>query len=232
MKGYTLALIIAIIVVVTAIILVLISFTKYSLSPAEGCKIIIKNEGIKKINIVFLTNNIQENLINRTIELFLNSTPFSNNKEKFNFYYAGESDCEVQGNQFVFCYSKKAVKKSAVCPNNYIVVLTNQSYEIRSSAYINFISLNINNINNTIIHEFGHVFANLADEYIPSIIPFGSKNCRRNCENFKDIEGCFKGCSESDYSRSSENSVMKSLETSDYRKLNNLLIENNLNKYE
>jgi hypothetical protein len=231
MNKHIVVLIILIIVIAGGALVFLFYPKESSLSPEE-CRTIIKNSGNKKIDVVFLTDNVEENIINKTIDFFLNSMPFSENKEKFNFFYAGKSNCKVVNNEFVFCYSRDAIKKSSVCPNDYVIVLTNQSQRIRSSAYINFISLNIFSTDSIVLHEFGHVFANLADEYAPSIIPFGSKNCRKNCSYFNNIEGCYNECSEADYYRSSENSLMRSSMTPEYRKLNTLLIENNLNKYE
>ena len=123
---------------------------------------------------------------------------------------------------------------SAVCPNDYVVVLTDMKRHLRSSAYQNVMSLNINHDKSVILHEFGHVFANLADEYVPSIIPWGSKNCVKNCQDFEKqgVGGCFIGCSQDDYSRSTESSVMRTLSTVDYGELNEGLIEEDLEKYE
>jgi len=90
---------------------------------------------------------------------------------------------------------------------------------------MNVVSLNSNHPNSVILHEFGHVFANLADEYVGSIIPSGSKNCQNNCNEFKQYTNdCYQGCSEQDYYRSIEQGVMKSLKTTDYGKYNLNLI--------
>ena len=84
------------------------------------------------------------------------------------------------------------------------------------------------------LHEFGHVFANLADEYVPSIIPKGARNCVGECQEFNrySIKECYEGCSKSDYFRSSEESVMKTLKTKEYEELNTLIINEYLNKYD
>ena len=82
-----------------------------------------------------------------------------------------------------------------------------------------------------IVHEFGHVFANLADEYIPANIPFGSKNCKSNCENFNGIGNCFQGCSESDYSRSSYASIMRTLKSNSFEEFNEELINQKIQEY-
>lgn len=227
-------LIFSIIIAITAIISIAIVFIAnrpFYFKSEGNCSIISKNEGGKKANVVFLTENIGEETIKKNIDFLLNASPYYNYKNRFNFFYAGEADCQVV-QDFLFCYSKELLKKSAACPNDYIVVLSNQSSPIRSSAYINVISLNVNNPKSIILHEFGHIFANLADEYVPSIIPLGAKNCRKKCSDFNDIDGCFEGCSEVSYKRSSESSLMRLSNSDDYKKLNTLLIEKRLNKYE
>jgi len=195
-----------------------------------NCSVIVKNEGNKKIDIVFLSDNVGKEDIKKEIDFFLDSYPYSENKNKFNFFYAGETSCKVI-NDFVFCYSKDALKKAAHCPNDYIVVLSDQTPAVRSSAYLNFISLNVNHPKNVFLHEFGHVFSNLADEYVYSIIPKGSENCKKKCEEFNNLGGCFKGCSEDGYFRSMENSVMRTSKSKEYGEFNNLIINKNLQKY-
>lgn len=200
----------------------------------EDCIVISENEGTNKIEIVFLADDVDRNEVDTYVDLLLNSDPFSGHKEKFNFYFAGDAKCRIlEGN--LFCYSRDLLKKSSICPNDYIMVLSDEKPSIRSSAYTNVISLNINHKKSAILHEFGHTFANLADEYVPSIVPSGSRNCVEECDDFAkygELEGCYRGCSESEYFRSSEGSVMRTLKTNDFNDLNNLLMEGYLDKYE
>ena len=200
-------------------------------SPPKGtCKGLIVNPGDKKINIVYLTDNVDEKEIKNFTDFFLKTKHFLLNKEKFNFYYAGKTNCSIT-DDYVICYSGETIRQSSICPNNYIIVLTSQSSEIRSSAYINLISINVNSPYEILIHEFGHSFANLADEYVPSNIPRGSQNCNKKCPVYGNIQECFLGCSKEDYYRSVDNSVMRSLDTDNFGELNNLLIQENLDKY-
>ena len=100
---------------------------------------------------------------------------------------------------------------------------------------MNVLSLNIHNQKNVILHEFAHIFSNLADEYVPSTVPWGSENCQSKCEKFEkygELEGCYLGCSKADYLRSSENSIMRTLKTNDFGKLNSMLIIEDLEAYE
>jgi len=214
-----------------------IFFYQVLFGPEIGvdCKIILENPGNDKIEIVFLTNDVPEERIEEYTEFLINSEPFNKVKEKFNFYYVGEGNCSLYEGKAVLCYSKDLIQKSSVCPNDYIFVLSDEEKRIRSSAYMNVMSLNVNSNKNILLHEFGHLFSNLADEYVPSTIPWRAKNCVQNCEKFEkygDLEGCFEGCSKGDYYRSSNQSVMRSLVTDDYGELNTQLIIKDLEKYE
>ena len=212
-------------------------FNFINLEPVEGtCKPIIENPGENKVEIVFFTDNVPESQVNEYVDFFINTPgPFKDNKDKVNFYYAGETDCEIVQGIAVYCYSKDLIRKSSICPNDYIIVLSDVERNIRSSTYINVVSLNIHNSKNVILHEFSHTFANLADEYVPADIPFGSKNCVNNClkfEKYGDLEGCYEGCGKTTFFRSTENSIMRTLKTNDFGKLNTLLITGDMSEYE
>ncbi len=208
-------------------------------SPEGECVSLIENSGDKKIDIVFFSEGVSRGKIEDFMNYFLDSDAFVDDKEKFNFYYAGNAICEIMDEKALYCYSKKLIRDSSVCPNDYVVVLSDQPNQIRSSAYMNVMSLNANSPKSVLLHEFGHAFANLADEYVPSIIPWGSKNCQSVCSEFDELnkeygelEGCFVECSRSDYYRSSENSVMRTLKTDDFGILNSGLLGKELNNYE
>jgi len=189
-------------IIVVLVIVSFFSINKFFLSPIDGvCKVISENPGDKKIDIVY-------------------------------FYSAGEVDgCKIVQGNVLLCYSKEIVKQSSLCKNDYVVVLSDRERNIRSSSYMNVMSININHPNNVLLHEFGHAFSRLADEYVPSVIPRGAENCQKDCDDF-DVEGCYKGCSKSSYYRSSEKSIMRSLTTSDFEELNTKIIEEDLLYYE
>ena len=200
--------------------------------PLGTCQALTQNNGANKIEITFLTNKFSKDKIKKYTDFLTDSEPFSSYKESFNFYYAGETeDCSVTENNILFCYSKKLIKSSAVCPNDYVFVLVDKPSNIRSSSYDNVLSININHPNSVLIHEFAHAFATLADEYVPSEIPRGAKNCAKECSSFMVSDGCFQGCSKDSYYRSSEESVMRTLKTTDFKKLNTLLLKERLEKY-
>ncbi len=125
---------------------------------------------------------------------------------------------------------KNLIKKAASCPHDYIVVLDEMDAKIRSSAYQNVMSINTKHPKSVFLHEFGHSFANLAEEYTPAKIPRGSENCQKSCDKFEGEGSCFKGCSNTNYYRSIENGVMRTLSTDDYGIYNDNLISELIEK--
>ena len=179
-------------------------------SVLEGCKVLQYN-GQEKINVLYFSD---KESAQKYTDFFLSSNPFNENKEAFNFYYIDdyEASCEIYKGIAVLCHSKELIKKAASCPNDFIVVLEDENERIRSSAYLNVMSLNVRHFFTVFLHEFGHVFANLAEEYVPAKLPPSQPNCKQKCENFQEeIDGCFAGCSENTYHRSVAEGIMRTL---------------------
>jgi hypothetical protein len=203
-----------------------------SSEETEECERIVYNGNpVEQINVVFLAKGIGKGKINDYIDSLLSFEVFSKSKDQFNFFYVEEEvECEMQYSA-ILCYSKDLIKKSASCPNDFVVVLKDEKRSVRSSAYMNVISLNSNLPVSVFAHEFAHVFANLADEYVPAKIPRGAENCQKSCEDFSVGEGCFEGCSESDFFRSSESSIMRTLSSNSFYELNENIIKEELESY-
>ena len=100
----------------------------------------------------------------------------------------------------------------------------NENANVRSSSYMNVLSINSQNQKTIIAHEFGHNFAYLADEYVPAKLPRKARNCVASCEKFSDKkDGCFEGCSKENYFRSVNSGIMKSLLSNDYGLFNEII---------
>lgn len=198
------------------------------------CKnILINGDAENKIDVVLFFDGVDEKEAGDYINYLLDVSPFSENKEKFNFYSVNMApSCEIT-NGILICYSREIIRASSLCPNEYVIVLSKQSSGTRSSAYMNLISVNIANKKTVVAHEFGHIFANLADEYVPSSIPRGSDNCVSSCDKFSgETDGCYGGCSKNDMFRSIEAGLMRTLGTNNYGKFDKAIVEGALNKYE
>lgn len=226
-------LIVFILIVISAIIFTLNSPT---LSPStsnnenlETCNTLSYNSE-DAINIVFFAT---EKEAESYMSGFFTISPLKENKEKFNFYYISDykPKCELYKDIAVFCHTKELVQKSASCPNDFIIALENHPKSIRSSAYLNVISLNSNHPISVLHHEFGHVFANLAEEYTPANLAKNSENCVSSCEEFNGLnEGCFEGCTKSSLKRSIEKGIMRSTYSTTYGTFNSNLISQKISK--
>ena len=223
------------VVFVALLVATYLYYTKPLVVPGEtlGCKIIEKNgEPGSKIDVVFLFDGVEEQAAEEYIDYFFSVAPFNDSRSKFNFYSVNfQPECGIQSG-ILFCYSRDALKAAALCPNEYIIVLSKQSASTRSSSYINLMIVNTANLKSVVPHEFAHAFANLADEYASNVIPRGSRNCVTACSNFKtETDGCFSGCAKDSYFRSIDNGLMRTLRTTDYGKFNKAIIGESLNEY-
>jgi hypothetical protein len=204
----------------------LISSKKTALSPAatslEACKSLIYN-GENKISIVFFST---QEYAQKYADKMLATSPFSTNRQAFNFYYIDnyQPECELYKDVALLCYSDELIKKAGSCPNDYIIVVQDKDSKIRSSAYMNVISLNSKLSTAVFAHEFGHAFANLADEYVPATPPRNSKNCVSSCSEFADSSSCFQGCSKAELYRSVDAGIMKTLSSNTFGSVNEGLI--------
>jgi hypothetical protein len=179
--------------------------------------------------------------------IFLATEPFKSYANSFNFYRIDDlQDLNCKTKDYIFCNEYKVKQLASNCPHDYIVVLMKRSKIIdlasplRSSAYSNIININTADDKLVIMHEFGHIFANLADEYVDDSYYADLKqeeypNCdEQRCTKWQEImgTGCFKGCSLSIYYRATENSIMKNfLSSNEYGILNNKVLSKSLQVY-
>lgn len=194
----------------------------------ETCKTLIDN-GEGNINILFFAD---ERKAKKYSNFLFSTPPLDQQKEKFNVYYIDsyEPECELYQKVALLCTKKETKKMAASCPDiDFIYTLKPASREIRSSTYMNFVSINTKHPLSVITHETGHALANLADEYLLSgRIPRGAKNCQPKCDGFegKNLDGCYKGCTKDTYQRSIDNGVMRTLSSNEYGAFNeNLILE-------
>ena len=201
-----------------------------SASPTElfDCGTIqFSNEGA--INLVFFGSE-QEST--EYFEYLMDSDPYKNYNENFNAYFIKNfiPRCEIYRGEAFLCHSQDVIRAAASCPNDYLIVLKNGPSEIRSSAYKSVLSINTAHPKTVLLHEFGHAFANLAEEYVPGKIPSGSQNCQSSCDGFtSEIDSCHESCSESNYFRSIRAGVMRTLSTANYGIFDDNLIANEIN---
>ena len=190
-----------------------------------------------KVDIVFLAYNYDKtedftSEVNDYINnVFLKTEPFKSNKKKINFYMIDEfvdMGCDIKG--YLDCNEFKVKQLASQCPNDYIFVLgkRNKALDllspVRSSAYSNIAHINTADNKKVLLHEFGHVFGGLADEYVDENYYAGFNaaqypNCDLNdkCpEKWKNLSArCFIGCSTNKFSRGTKTSIMRDFTKTD-----------------
>ena len=232
MQNKTYILIISSFLIIIAIAIVLSITTKpenLSSSPKENleeCQTLIYSSP-NAINLVFFAEKSQ-------VQIYANylakTKPF--NPDNLNIYYIPtyQPECELYKEIAILCYSKELIKKASSCPNDYIIVLKEESSGIRSSAYMNVLSLNTRHPKSVLPHEIAHALANLAEEYIPANLPSRQKNCVSSCDKFKtEINSCEIGCSKDSYYRSIDNGIMRTLSSNEYGIYDESLIQEKIN---
>lgn len=216
------------VLIVLVLVFLFFQFEPYLLSgEAISCSP-LEFSNDKAVNILFFSD---ENTAKIFSDSLFSIPPFSENKQSFNTYYTDEPiNCTILNGIAVYCYSRTLMAKASFCPSDYIVVIKDEPKNIRSSAYMNVISLNKNSPSTVFAHEFGHTFSKLADEYVPAKLPRNHENCVQDCKEFKEADGCFQGCSESSYYRSVDQGLMKTLISKTYGSFNEDLIKKDIPK--
>jgi hypothetical protein len=180
------------------------------------------------INIVFLGTSYKDvskfrKDSEKMMLSFLNTKPYDSYKERFNFFRIesfGDYGCNYD--DAVVCNPSLAQREAIRCPgNDYIVILTDQSNvknffkHLRSSSWMNLMSLNVADDPLVFSHEFAHSFADFADEYeYGGEINWNAPNCDKdymNCSKFSIINGseCHVGCVNNKYSRPIDVGIMR-----------------------
>lgn len=196
-----------------------------------GCEIIEGASGGDKIDFIILPfgyNNYDEfkNDAKKLItgaDSLLKIEPFKSNKNKFAFFIVNTSrdlKCEIgckNVSTFVCCDNKIISEEASRCHYDSILILFKSKALCGSASYYAKICSKNELSNLVLVHEIGHSFADLADEYVYSefynysIGEIESINCdKKGCVKWKNItDGCFKGCTYSSlYRPAEEESIM------------------------
>lgn len=200
-------------------------------TASELCQSIEYN-GEDRIDILFISS--KEDAEHYTQVMF-DAEPYKAYRSYFNTYVLEqEAECERYKGIAIVCNTRQTQALAKQCPHDYIVAVTEETPNIRSSAYGNVISINSVHQDSVHIHEWGHVLANLAEEYGGAKIPVGAQNCKSSCESFKDktvtIDSCNQECSTSTHYRSIKEGVMRTLANSNYGEYNIAIITELLEK--
>src|SRR3989344_1099142 len=195
---------------------------------ADLCKSIEYN-GEDRIDLLFISS--EEDAKHYT-DVLLSTEPYKDKRNYFNTrVIEQEVECKDYQGKAILCNTLEVQALAKQCPNDYVIVVKEKPSNIRSSAYGNVLSINKVHEDSVLIHEFGHAFANLAEEYGGAKIPSKAKNCVSSCDKFNgEIDSCEIECSQSNYYRSIPAGVMRTLATRNYGVYNDAIITKLLEK--
>jgi hypothetical protein len=201
----------------------------------QECELLFGNSDDDKINFVILPSGYEnfDDFREDSKRLIVNNgglldtEPFKSKKESFSFSLANPNqnlNCEVgcKGvGALVCCDNDLVLQEAAKCHYDSVLVLVNDDSMCGSASNYAKICAKNENAQLILLHELGHSFANLADEYVYSdyygnynIGQIDNVNCDdSSCDKWSNISsGCYSGCTYNDLYRSrEENSIMLDL---------------------
>lgn len=189
-----------------------------ALAPVENSQDICKQieyNGDDRIDLLFISSEADAR---HYTDYLFTVEPFKSYRESFNVrFLEAEAQCEYYKDIAILCYNNQVLNLAKKCEHDYVIVIKEDTRNIRSSAYGKIISLNKVHQDSVLIHELGHALGNLAEEYNGAKIPSGSKNCVSSCNQFNgEIDSCEQECSTSTHYRSIPSGVMRTLATDNY----------------
>jgi hypothetical protein len=192
----------------------------------------------KKIDIVFMgygfkdTPSFNEQVNKYINNILLEFQPFNEYRGRFNFYRIDNAFFDCRIGSFIECDQFQIKLKASDCPNDYIIVLVDRSVvsdfikPVRSSAVSNIAKINTADKPFVLVHEFGHIFGDLADEYVDEEYYSDSNfdagyyvNCDSSpCPSWQGTmnTSCYSGCSLKKYFRPTKDSVMRTLNSPEF----------------
>ncbi len=225
----------------------------------SGCINILKNgDSDKHIDVAFVGDGYNNNdelkkdvLIIIDYEGKANGMmsvePFNSNKDKFNFWIIKADDSIPFDNNFKGPNRGKSLEIAAECTiSDYSVVLSKKRFRsyafFSGDAYLSLGSYPSSRWGRLMLHEFGHSFGQLADEYVEPQIGNWPRppNCAPDRETAQkwwgsvSNTGLYQGCSYMDGNiRPTFNSIMRNHHNlkDDYGKVNEIGLLKVMNKY-
>ncbi|MDP7141416.1 MAG: M64 family metallopeptidase [Candidatus Woesearchaeota archaeon] len=221
--------------------------------------VVYNGEPEEKIDVVFLNygytkeEEFAKDVNDYVNSFFLNIEPFKAKGNNFNFfrvYREGSLGCTIKKagilQYFISCDSFSVKNAASECPNDYIFILTDRGKiedfvePVRSSAFSNIAKINTADEKFVLVHEFGHTFSDLDDEYVDEGYYGGedfsdSINCKASCGGFDGVDGieCEEGCSVGKLYRSSKDSIMRDYyKSKEFMVWNTKVIEEKIGEYE
>jgi hypothetical protein len=165
----------------------------------------------------------------------LNREPFKTNGNEFSFSLVNtkkDLECEIDClgiDSAVCCSNEIVIEEASQCHFDSVIVLLNDNRFCASSSGYAKVCAKDSLAGGALAHEIGHTFGGLADEYVYKDafgdyeIPedyISRVNCDSECNRWKEYtDECYEGCTSSSFYRSSETSLMRSVNEDEFNEV-------------
>lgn len=215
-------------------------------APNE-CKLLYGDTNPDHLDIVFVGSGFANDApfneyTDKTYRALLTIQPFARNAQKFNIWRLDQRhdlSCVTAEPRIFNCDRNKITRAASTCPNDVTVVVVNNN-EWRGAGYMNenLVYLGMGVPTDAFIHELGHAFIGLDDEYLYAATdpyaPAASLNCDtvNTCPKFAGTPGteCKTECGFTNRYRSIDTGMMRVL-GNPFGKFNEKIIEEKLSRY-
>jgi len=175
----------------------------------------------KKLDIIFLAHNYKDfSIFASDVSLHTNTLfsiePFKSNSNRINIWRVDKNfDLGCYGDWAIFCDATKVAEAAYNCPADQVVILT--EFAGGGCGGYSTVNARLEGANRTTVHEFGHCFGDLLDEYLygdksteSGVIPHGPNCDDSSCDAWGGMLGtsCIKDCSFTNWYRPTNQSVM------------------------
>jgi hypothetical protein len=225
-------------------------FTKASTVQAtEQCTLVSGSGNVKNLDVLYVGSgftNISkyDAYVQGSAGTLLGFKPFDANKARLNVWRLNELtnfDCTILEPRMFSCSSAKIAQKRVTCPNDQVILVVD-SNEWRGFGNVG------GDISGTsswkdmpysvVLHEFGHAFGGLHDEYVYDAGQFAVDMNAPNCDavactkfTAAGVRGCFAGCGASTRYRSINNGMMRDLGATEFGQYDEKIIVDKLRGY-
>ncbi len=235
---------------------VYIEFTaKFHSFIQRGCTQLVKSGDPKdKLDIVFVGDDYSDDIFGKAADKLKNDAqvhsdklfsvePFKSNKRKINTYVVTKIEdlgCGASGDKrIILCNSQKVTDLASLCPRtDQVIVIYSSDWfgeKMQRQTGEDGIAITHPKYPGITLHEFGHSFGGLGDEYVEpgegatkDIDYYSSPGSGPNCDGSPKCTkwagvrgtGCFKGCWYDNLYRSIDNGIMKDPNANTYGVVN------------
>ncbi len=229
------------------------SVASFSLKDPNCISVLQSGDPDDKIDVTFLAekyDNLEK--FKRDVAYYIDPSgenngllglePFKSNRGKFNFYFVDQNndlECKLGCfgiDRLVCCNDDKVKQVASQCPSDKIFVLVDTTQFCGASKdYATVCTITDPRAGLVLVHEFGHIFGKLGDEY-----SYGKEgttpapNCDvAGCEKWRGVvgTGCFQTCGYTNLYRSTDKGSLMNIYIPTFGPLGTKLLSEKLAEY-